>query len=327
VLSVVEQEGGISVSPRSQSIQTEEEIKNPKKHSWTGLKDPSILQEIELMPSNLETIDYAMYDYLNERLDLSTTTNNGFKKVPIIWASSERSFQIKANKDLRDTEETLILPLITLERKSVSKDIGKRAIPYANVRPINDPQGGTITVARRINQKKTAEFQNALARRKVDNGNVAGIGNGQSTFPTIVNKKTVYETITMPLPVWVSVIYEISLRTEYQTQMNDLVTPLLRQGGLNTMPRRIERDGHKFEVFIEGSFVNNANSAGLEMELRNYETIITLDVLGYLMDDGPNGERPKVVIRENAVEVKIPRERVILGDIPDFIDDRGFYRS
>ena len=315
------------MSPRSQSIQTEEEIKNPKKHTWTGLKDPSILQEIELMPSNLETIDYAIYDYLNERLDLSTTTNDGFKKVPIIWASSERSYQIKANKELRDPEETLIFPVITLERKSVSKDIGKRAIPYANVRPVDDARGGTITVARRINQKKTAEFQNALSRRKVDNGNVAGIGNGQSTFPTIVNKKTVYETITMPLPVWVSVIYEISLRTEYQTQMNDLVTPLLRQGGLNTMPRRIERDGHKFEVFVEGSFVNNANSDGLQMELRNYETIITVDVLGYLMDDGPNGERPKVVIRENAVEVKIPRERVIFGDIPDFIDDRGFYKS
>jgi hypothetical protein len=28
------------------------------------------------------------------------------------------------------------------------------------------PKGGTITVARRINQKKTAEFQNAHANRK-----------------------------------------------------------------------------------------------------------------------------------------------------------------
>ena len=26
---------------------------------------------------------------------------------------------------------------------------------------------------------------------------------------------------------------------------------------------------------------------------------------------------PKIIKRENAVEVKIPRERVILGDIPD----------
>ena len=47
-----------------------------------------------------------------------------------------------------------------------------------------------------------------------------------------------------------------------------------------------------------------------------YETSIKIKVLGYLLGEGPNRERPKITIRENAVEVKIPRERVILGDIP-----------
>ena len=31
-----------------------------------------------------------------------------------------------------------------------------------------------------------------------------------------------------------------------------------------------------------------------------------------------NNEQPNIVIRENAVEVKIPNERVILGDVPDW---------
>jgi len=317
------------VSPRSQSIQTQEEIENPKQNTWTGVKDPSIIQEIEMMPSTLETIDFAVYDFLNDRLDLSTTSNDGFKKVPIIWASTERSFQIKANKNLRDRDETLIFPAITLERKGATKDITKRAIPYANIPPSKDYpayRGGTITIARRINQKKTAEFQNNISLRRYSGG-VRSIGKGQPTFPGIVDKKTVYETITIPLPVWVSVKYEISLRTEYQQQMNDLITPLLRQGGMNSMPRRLERDGHKFEAFIAGSFVNNSNSNGLQMEPRNYETIVSLDVLGYLIGDGPNDDRPKVVIRENAVEVKIPREHVILGDIDEYLDDRGFYRE
>ena len=140
-------------------------------------------------------------------------------------------------------------------------------------------------------------------------------------------EKTVYETITIPLPVWVKVEYEISLRTDYQQQMNDLITPLLRQGGLNSMPRRLERDGHKFEAFIRGNFTNNSNSNALDMNPRVFETIIRMEVLGYLIGDGPNAERPKIVIRENAVEVQIPRERVVLGDINDYIDDRGFYRE
>ena len=158
------------MSPRSQSIQTQEEIENPKQNTWTGVKDPSIIQEIEMMPSTLETIDFAVYDFLNDRLDLSTTSNDGFKKVPIIWASTERAFQIKANKDLRDRDETLVFPIITLERKGATKDITKRAIPYANIPPSKDYpayRGGTITIARRINQKKTAEFQNNFKFRRV----------------------------------------------------------------------------------------------------------------------------------------------------------------
>tara|TARA_R110000824_G_scaffold9309_11_gene41758 strand:+ start:132 stop:1076 length:945 start_codon:yes stop_codon:yes gene_type:complete len=313
--------------PRSRSIKTQDEIQNPEKSNWTGVKDPSILEEIEFMPSTLETIDYAVYDYINNELNLATTSNKGFKEVPIIWASNERAYQLKAYKDLRDEEETLIYPLITLQRTAVTKDLATRVIPYANLYPPDDPRGGTITIARQINQKKTAEFQNNLSRKKMVDGRISGQGNGQNTFPNIVGERAVYETITIPLPVWVSVQYEISLRTDYQQQMNDLIIPLLRQGGLNSMPRRLHRDGHKFEAFIRGSFADNSNSGGLDMNPRVFETIVQIEVLGYLIGDGPNAERPKVVRRQNAVDVQIPRERVVLGDIDDYLDDRGFYRE
>ena len=313
--------------PRSRSILTQDQIQNPDKYANDGVKDKSILHEIEFMSSTLETIDYAVYDYMNERMNLGTTSNSGFKKMPIVWASAERSFQIKGNKDLRDKEETLILPLMTIERKSVTKDLDKRAIPYANVPPQADVKGGTVTIARRINQKKTAEFQNNMSRRKYVNGTVSGRSGGQNTYPGIVNKKTVYETITIPLPVWVTATYEISIKSEYQQQMNDLMTPLIRQGGMNSMPHRLQRDGHKYEAFIRGEFVNNSNTNALEMNQRMYETVITMEVLGYLVGDGPNEERPKVVVRENAVEVQIPREHVILGDINEYLGDNGFYRE
>ena len=62
-------------------------------------------------------------------------------------------------------------------------------------------------------------------------------------------------------------------------------------------------------------------------EERKYQTKITIDVLGYVIGEGDNQKNPKIVIRENAVEVKIPREHVILGDIDEYLDDRGFYRE
>ena len=37
-------------------------------------------------------------------------------------------------------------------------------------------------------------------------------------------------------------------------------------------------------------------------------------MLGYLVGADKNNEQPNIVIRENAVDVKIPRERTIFGD-------------
>ena len=93
------------------------------------------------------------------------------------------------------------------------------------------------------------------------------------------------------------------------------------------MPFRIEQDGHKFEAFIDGNLSNNSNVSSMGMKQRNYETMINFKVLGYLIGDGDNQEQPNIVHRQNAVEVKIPRERVIFGDVQDFLDNSGFYKE
>ena len=54
--------------------------------------------------------------------------------------------------------------------------------------------------------------------------------------------------------------------------------------------------------------------------------MITVRVLGYLMGADKNDDLPKIRIHENKVEVKIPRERVLLEDEHPFEDDDGFYR-
>lgn len=300
------------------STRTEEQIKNPPKNQNLGLNDPSIIKKVPFAPSSLETIDRSVLDYVDERLNISVETNEGFKKVPVLWVTAERAYQLKSNKDLRDKEQTLVFPLITVNRTSVEKNpASEYAIPAANIPEVRDAMGGSMTVGREIYQKKTAEFQNAYAQLK----------HGQQTWPTVRNNKTVYRTITMPFPTWIAVHYELSIRTEYQQQMNEIIRKFARQGGLNRMPFRLESEGHKFEAFFDGNMTNNSNVASLGMEQRNYESIFNLKVLGYLIGDGDNQEKPNLVYRENAVEVRIPRETVIFGDIQEFLDNSGFYRE
>ena len=313
----------------SRSKRTEKQIRAQQKDRYDYIGDKNVsdkLHEVEFPSSSLETIDSAMLGFIDDELNLSVTTNRGFKKVPVLWVTAERSYQIKHNKELRDNEETLVLPLITVNRANVVKEPNFRGTVFANLYPENDAKGGTITVARRINQKKTAEFQNAYAKRKFGASGDIGSQSLNANKRKMSAQRVVYETITIPLPVWVKVMYEITVRTEYQQQLNELINPFFTVPGNSRMPKRIESEGHFYEVFIEGSFTNASNKANLGMAQRNYETTINIEVLGYLIGDGENQEKPKIVTRENAVEFKIGRERTILGDIPDNIKD-GFYRE
>ena len=306
----------------SRSKRSEDQIKDKRTQRFNYVGDEEVaskLQEIELMPSSLETIDKAMLRFVDEELNLFTTTNDGFKKVPVLWVTAERAFQIKHNKDLRDKEETLILPLITVNRTTTTKEMNYRGTVYANLYPVNDAKGGTITIARTINQKKTAEFQNALANRKYGEDRNVSSKMLNTNKRNMSTAKTVYETITMPIPTWVKVMYQISIRTEYQQQMNELIRPFLTVPGNSRTPKRIEAEGHFYEIFIDGGFANNSNQANIGMEQRNYETDISIEVLGYLIGEGENQERPKIVKRENAVDIKLGRERTIVGDIPQNI--------
>lgn len=277
--------------------------------TYTGIPEEQQdqIKDLNFAPSTLETVDYAIYDFINDKLSLKTTTNKGVEKVPVVWASAERSFQVKSDKEYRDNEGLIILPAITIERTSVVKDLTTRGAYYGDMFPFQSQpeKGGSLVIARRIKQDKTSNFANADANRRYNN-----------TAPKFVRKSTskvVYETVSIPPIVYADITYRILLRTEYQQQMNDLLQPFItRPGTINSF--LINRDGHRYEAFVQSDFSLNNNISAMENEERRFETSIDIKVLGYLVGEGINQETPKFSIRENAVQVRIPRERAVFGD-------------
>lgn len=260
------------------------------------MADDKDLKEIDIAPSTLEDVDIATYTWLNEQLDVKTKTNKGFRKVPVQWVAGEKAFQMKNNPSLRDSSGALIMPMITIERSSVIKDPARKGTAYGNIPNRGDNKGGAITVARRIKQDKTGNFSNAQSRKKT----------GKLNFRTRKQEKVVYETITIPMPVYVEVTYSISLRAEYQQQMNDMVQPFITEpGGTNYLT--VQNNNHSYEAFMESDFTLENTVSDMQGE-RSYETKIQLKVLAPLIGDGVNQETPKYVVRENAVDVKILRE-------------------
>lgn len=272
------------------------------------------LRDIGMLASTIEDIDYAMTSYVKKDLELTTLTNEGRITVPVLWQSPERAFQIKNEKDLRDDRGALKLPLISIERTGITKDPENKGSYRANIYS-NEHNGrtGRMVIARRIVEDKTRNFAAAAAMRQLP-----ATTEYQKHFPRI-NKKIVIQTLSIPIPVYLAVEYNIKLSTEYQQQMNDLVAPFIaRTGQINSFVMR--RNGHIYEAFIDSTFAHNNNVATLNEEERRFTTDIKIKVLGYLMGEGDSDDREIVKIEENFVEVTFPRETIPLPGEPGFIE-------
>ena len=259
------------------------------------------LEDIGMLGSSIESIDYAITSWLKEDLDLSARTNEGFTKVPVLWQAPERSYQIKHEKSLRDDGGALKLPIVSITRTSITKDPTRKGSFQANLYSNNkDGRTGRIVIAKKIVQDKTRNFAVAASMRKI-------VGEpGQAYYPR-VNQKVVIQSLSIPIPVYVNLEYKIILKSEYQEQMNSLVAPFIaRTGQINAFT--LKRNGHLYEAFINQDFAQTNNVDDLQEEMRMYTTEIGIRVLGYLIGEGVNDDRPIVRVDENTVEVTFPRE-------------------
>ena len=276
------------------------------------------LEEVGMLASRIEDIDYAITSWLKEDLDLSTVTNEGHKRVPVLWQTPERAFQIKNNHDLRhpvdDGGRVITLPVISIERTAITKDPAQKGSFQAHLySDKRNGRTGRMTIAKRIKQDKTRNFA-VVGNTRTNSG-----GTRQKFFPR-VNKKVVIETLSIPIPIYVVLDYKIVVKTEYQQQMNDLTQPFMtRTGQINSFVMR--RNGHLYEAFIDQGFNQSNNVANLAEDERQFTSEVNIKVLGYLIGEGNSDDRPIVTREESIVEIAFPRETVVPSGNDNFFID------
>jgi hypothetical protein len=271
-----------------------------------------------LSPSSLENIDQAMHDYINNELNIFCETNEGSKKVKVKFVGTERAFDIKDDPTLRSVNgRTLEYPLISVSRDSIVSNPQNKGRYGVHVPPYFDyyNQGGAVEIARVVEQDKTKNFANANAIRR----SASKKSLNRQTFPG-ENKNIVYETISIPMPSFIEVQYTISAITNYQQQLNDIVTPFITRTG-NPSVFKIKNEGHSYEAFFEKSFSLDGNQNNLGTSERVFSANFTVKVLGHLIGADKNNETPSVIKTQSAAKITMQRERVIVGDVPDFHKD------
>jgi hypothetical protein len=262
------------------------------------------LSEIGMLGSSMEDIDQAFVDWVKQ-IGLSTNSNEGFGKINILWQAPERAYQIKHNKNLRDDAGALKLPIVSVERTGITKDPSRKGSFQAQIFSDNlNGRSGRLVIAQKIVPRKTQNFAIASGMRST-----LGKSNKQKYYPR-VNTKVVIKSLSIPIPVYVNVDYKVVIKTEYQQQMNDLMTPFItRTGQINAFVMR--RNGHLYEGFIDQGFTHNNNVSNLGEDMRMFTSEITIKVLGYLIGDGPSDDRPLVRVDENVVEYQFPSESTV----------------
>ena len=258
------------------------------------------LMELKIQPSTIETVDGALVDWLDNRLNIHTTTNSGWKKTPVLWVTPERAFQVKNNELLRDSNGNLKLPLITVNRTGITKDPTFKGVAWANLPEFQDVRGGALRIGRVIDQKETSQLAAVNSvRRGVRAIAPDSKGPGQKNS-TIKNGDIIYQEYWIPIPVSVAINYEVSLRSEYQQQMNQMLQPFLTKTG-QIWVDNIFKDGHRFEVFIQQDFSHSNNVSNMGEEERMYQTKVQLKILAHLIGEGENRDKPLVSKRKTFI--------------------------
>jgi len=276
--------------------------------------DQDLKADYSLKPSTLEDIDAAIFDYVNDSLNIFCDTNEGFEKVPVIFAGAERAFQIKNQQELRKNGRSLEYPIISIIRTSLTKNPQNKGRYGVYIPPYFDfyKKGGAIPIARKVQQEKTRDRANASAIKKYGQGT----NSTYQTFP-FQNEKVVYETLFVPTPTFVEMVYQIKLISNYQQQMNQMLSPLLSRFSTPAV-FNITYEGNTYEAFVEQDFSNESNNAGLNTDERVFKSTITIKVLGHIIGSDKNQETPAVAVVESAAEITIGRERTVAEDKPEF---------
>jgi hypothetical protein len=267
-----------------------------------------------LAPSTIETIDQALYNYFDEKLNIFCTTNEGFVKVPVIFGSAERAYQIKEDRTLREYGRTLKYPLISINKTGITQNPANKGRYGTYIPPFfrSGVRPSSIDIARVVNQDKTKNFTNADAIRKSEGG--ANVNH--QTFPG-QSEAVVYNTLSVPMPAFLEVVYSVDLVSNFQQQMNEMLAPVITAHSTPVV-FPIFNEGNRYEAFLEPSYNIEANAAGLNVEERSFRASLNFTVLGHIIGGDKNQASPNVVVNESAAKIRIQRERVIVQSEPHF---------
>lgn len=308
----------------------------------TGYDNDGSPTNLTIPSVGFDDCDRALFSLFEREINFQVGGDGSdTKKVPIIFATGEKWALNKRQRALRDRNNTLVLPLITVVRTSIQQsmtdDITGRG---------TNQQTGEITIQRRLDPSDRS-YQGLINRLFLEHQQGLAVGpnngpdNGQLTTsrpigdlrydPTVEDGgllaadrlDNVYETLVIPAPQFYTAFYDVTLWAQHHTHMNQMLeqvmSSFLPQGNawkLDT-PK-----GYWFVAYVvDGNFTADNNVDDMSQSERIVKHKFSVRVPAYVLASSASGVpipiKRYVSVPSVSFDMGVVAEQGSLGDVED----------
>ena len=281
----------------------------PADRLLTSYEGQNVPEDFEIPPVGIEDVDRGMFELFNKQVPLHVTTKGKTDKVPIVFASGERFATRMRKEPIRDENGQFILPVMSIVRKGITLDkmfMGGRGI---------GTDTGDLTIKRRLSPKDRS-YQNILNKLAIQNqANVASKQNysnsstkqvaqpgtvasrredfDKSTDELLANNlgQNIFEIITMPFPQFFTANYHITIWTQYQQHMNQILERIMANFNPGEHSYKLTTDkGYWFVAYFDDEISSEDNTDEFSNEERILKQELRVDVPAYQVAPRNDGD-------------------------------------
>ena len=284
-------------------------------HKSNEQQGVSLDPDFTIPSCTIEDVDRALFTLFDKDIDLFYKQDGSVERVPVVFATGERFAILARNKPLRDKNDTLILPLISIARTTIQKDMS---------RGTSTNQTAPVTIKRRLSEedpiyqrivnKEALKNQDDRAHNSHKIGTLPGMGTEPGRLatrrggsPTNVDYRTgrilsrkgsnnIYEIFELPNVRYYTAVYDVTIWTQYTQQMNDLLMSFINSSHTNSkISFRIETDkGYYFVAYLDGDFSPASNFEEFTDAERIVRYSFSMSVPAYILNPNYEGSRNQI---------------------------------
>lgn len=280
-------------------------------------------QDHNIPSAGIESIDRAVFNLFDKKISFEAVIDGSLKKVPVVFAAGERFALTRRNSPIRDKNNTLILPIISIVRGAIDfspaqsnrgtaiaprdqapyiikKRLAKsdRAVQNilnkSNIRNQDNvavaagtlPSSGSAYVpnSNRLTTRRTPDMSN------LENLNFSKVGGSVRNIisnPNLSNdlNRNIFEIITVPYPTFIAISYKVTFWCQYMTQMNAIQETYLSEfrGQGEEFLVKTE-EGYEYVIASSTTFTADTNFSDYTESERIIKSSIDLTVPGYIIN-------------------------------------------